>query len=52
MEVSLWLAAVVIGWVIGWVVLNIIGWLRTRSGPFNWRILVGADLYYRWLDRR
>lgn len=35
-----------------WVLANLLGWLITRGGPWNWRVLGGADLYYRWLRRR
>jgi len=46
------LAAFVLPLVAVLVLANLLGWLSTRAGPFNWRVLVGGDHYYRWLERR
>jgi len=45
-------AAILVPLVLVWVISNVLGWLRTRGGPWSWRVLAGADVYYRWLDRR
>lgn len=37
-----------------WAVGNMAGWLTIRDAgprPWNWRVLAGPPLYYRWLDR-
>lgn len=34
-----------------WVIANVSGWLLSRPGPWSWRVLGGADVYHRWLDR-
>lgn len=40
-----------------WISLSTIGWWTRRDSdgrhlPWNWRVLVWPDVYYRWLDRR
>lgn len=38
-----------------WVVINVGAWWAERPGldlPWNWRVLVWPDVYYRWLDAR
>lgn len=38
-----------------WVVITVGSWWAERPGldmPWNWRVLVGPDVYYRWLERR
>lgn len=32
--------------------MNILAWLGMRGGPWSWRVLLGADIYYRWLERK
>lgn len=34
--------------------MNVGAWLwvhRGQAAPWNWRVLVWPDVYYRWLDR-
>lgn len=41
--------------VVIWLLANTAGWLGIRDAgdrPWNWRVLAGPPLYYRWLDRR
>jgi hypothetical protein len=49
------LACVLIGLVISWIVANPAGWALTyrRDGdPFNWRIWLGPAVYHRWAVRQ
>lgn len=37
-----------------WILLNVAGFIYVRGrfrDPWNWRILLGPDVYYRWLER-
>jgi len=42
------LAAATLSWLGG----NTAGWWLTEPGPFNWRVFISSDRYYKWLDTR
>lgn len=46
------LIPIVIGFMVGWVIGGGIAYLLTHPGPFNWRALIWAGLYFNWLDAR
>jgi hypothetical protein len=37
----------------GMELANLVNWLQSREGPWNWRVLLGPWIWYpRWLKRQ
>lgn len=51
------LAGLLMGFLAGlWGGMNITVWAMTRreneNAPWNWRVIVGPDTYFKWLERQ